>query len=247
MGIVNATDDSYFYSSRVADVSGFISRVEKLVADGASIIDLGACSTRPGFTMVSEELEWERLKPLLEEYRVRFRDIPLSIDTFRSSIVRKAFSLLQFPFIVNDITSAEEDNLMLPTVVSLGLGYVAMHHKGTLETMHEAYSYDNIVDEVKEYFQRFGERAAAAGLTDYYIDPGFGFSKTIEDNMTLLENIGKLTSIGKPVLIGISRKSFIYKPLGLGPDSDVVLRETAKWHDYAADKGVSVLRVHEIC
>ncbi len=246
MGIVNATDDSYFYKSRVNHPESFTNRVNQLISDGASIIDIGACSTRPGFTLISEEEEWDRLYPLLEVYKERFRNTTLSIDTFRSAIIRRASELLGFEFIVNDISSGDFDAEMLPTVGRLGLTYIAMHHKGSISTMHEQYHYDDIVADVIEYFIKFANLAEKHKLKGYYIDPGFGFSKSIDDNVELLKRVGELRVLNRPILIGISRKSFIYQPLGLKPEDDKVLDETRKWQEYAINSGVSILRVHDI-
>lgn len=246
MGIVNANGDSFYDISRVQSEEDFILRTGNLIDAGADIIDLGACSTRPGFEIISEEEEWSRLEPYLKLYKSHFSNTPLSIDTFRSSIIQNALNLLGFEVIINDITSGDADPFMLPFAGMNGLKYIAMHHKGDLKTMHDNYDYEDVVKDVINYFESFKEKAEMFGIEDYAIDPGFGFSKSAEDNLMLLKRIGELTVLERAILIGISRKSFIYKPMGLNPDDPEVLEETVRLQKYAVSNGVSILRVHDI-
>ena len=159
MGIVNLTDDSYFAESRCADSSSALDRVAKLLAEGADIIDVGACSSRPGSQPVGEEMEWRRLEPFLRAVVNRFPDIRLSVDTYWSSIVRKAHALIG-DFIVNDISAGQEDEHMLSVVGELGLQYVAMHMRGNSMTMQEMTDYDSVTQDVLEYFKAFSIKAA---------------------------------------------------------------------------------------
>ena len=240
MGIVNLTDDSYFSDSRCTDVQAALSRVETMLAEGADIIDIGACSTRPGSLPVGAEEEWRRLEPVLTALKDRFPGITISIDTYWASVVEKAYSLIG-QFIVNDISAGEDDPLMLPTVGRLGLQYIAMHKKGTPENMQSNTDYDDVVGEIVEYFDRFAEKAAACGIKDWVADPGFGFSKTIEQNYEILRNLSRFN---RKVLVGVSRKSMIYKYLGITPEES--LPATQVLHLAALQNGADILRVHDV-
>ena len=240
MGIVNLTDDSYFSDSRCTDVQAALSRVETMLVEGADIIDIGACSTRPGSLPVGAEEEWRRLEPVLKALKDSFPDITISIDTYWASVVEKAYSLIG-QFIVNDISAGEDDPLMLPTVGRLGLQYIAMHKKGTPENMQSNTDYDDVVGEIVEYFDRFAEKAAACGIKDWVADPGFGFSKTIEQNYEILRNLSRFNC---KVLVGVSRKSMIYKYLGITPEES--LPATQVLHLAALQNGADILRVHDV-
>ena len=240
MGIVNLTDDSYFSDSRCTDVQAALGRIETLLGEGADIIDIGACSTRPGSLPVGAEEEWRRLEPVLTALKDRFPGITISIDTYWASVVEKAYGLIG-PFIVNDISAGEDDPQMLPTVGRLGLQYIAMHKKGTPENMQANTDYDDVVGEIVEYFDRFAEKAAAHGINDWVADPGFGFSKTIEQNYEILKNLGRF---GRKVLVGVSRKSMVYKYLGITPEES--LPATQVVHLAALQGGADILRVHDV-
>lgn len=240
MGIVNLTDDSYFSESRCADVQAALSRIEELLGEGADIIDIGACSTRPGSVPVGADEEWRRLEPVLKAVKERFPGLVISIDTYWASVVEKAYALIG-PFIVNDISAGEDDPRMLPTVGRLGLQYIAMHKRGTPENMQSNTNYADVVGEIVEYFGRFAEKAAANGITDWVADPGFGFAKTIEQNYEILRNLSRLN--GK-ILVGVSRKSMIYKYLGITPEE--ALPATQVLHLAALQNGADILRVHDV-
>lgn len=249
MGIVNLTDDSYFSESRclgassASTVDNAFRRVDQMIGQGASIIDIGACSTRPGAELVSEDVEWERMSPILSAFRRSYPDIEVSIDTFRSGIVKKAYDQLG-SFIVNDITAGEGDEDMLPVVGSLGLGYVAMHSRGIPKTMQSMCGYSDVVSEVSAYFDSFAIRASECGVKDWILDPGFGFAKTIDQNYELLKNLKQFVIKGRDVLVGVSRKSMIYKYLDLTQDD--VLSATQVLHLKALQEGASILRVHDV-
>lgn len=249
MGIVNLTDDSYFADSRCTGVEAALRRVGNMLGEGADIIDIGACSTRPGSLSVGADREWERLEPVLKALKVHFPDVRLSIDTYWSSVVRRAYDLVG-PFIVNDISAGEDDPEMLPLVGGLGLRYVAMHKRGTPETMQSLTDYNNLLSEVREYFKIFAEKAGKYGICDWILDPGFGFSKTVEQNYELLRGLDVFKTLALPsgnpvpILVGVSRKSMIYKLLDISPD--VALPATQVLHFAALQNGADMLRVHDV-
>jgi len=249
MGIVNITDNSYYECSRClgsdggVQVSNLLSRAATMIAEGADIIDVGACSTAPGTEPVSISEEWRRLLPALDALREAFPSLRISVDTVSSEIVRKTHDLIG-DFIVNDISAGEDDPQMLSAAASLGLEYVAMHKKGTALTMQSLCTYDDVVSEVRDYFVSFGIRASEAGLKDWIIDPGFGFAKTVEQNYELLGGLAYLCELGRKVLVGVSRKSMIYKPLGITPQES--LPATQLIHLKALEAGASILRVHDV-
>lgn len=249
MGIVNLTDDSYFSDSRCADVHSALERVEQLVEEGADIIDIGACSSRPGSLPVGADEEWRRLAPVLEAVKIRFPDILISVDTYWASVVENAHALIG-EFIVNDISAGEDDPRMLPVVGRLGLPYIAMHKRGTPEQMQANVHYDNLLDELYKYFEIFSKKAQKYGICNWILDPGFGFSKTVEQNYKLLRQISKFKQLvlpcGSPVsiLVGVSRKSMIYKHFNITPGQS--LPATQVLHFYALQNGADILRVHDV-
>lgn len=249
MGIVNLTDDSYFADSRCGDVASAVQRVRQLLAEGADIIDVGACSTRPGSKPVGADKEWERLEPFLKEVVAEIPSIRLSIDTYWASVVRKAHALIG-KFIVNDISAGEMDEQMLPTVGELGLPYVAMHMRGDSQSMQELTDYESVVDEVLEYFEEFSEKAARCGVQRWILDPGFGFAKTIDQNYQLLHALEKFQNVrcadgsAPEILIGVSRKSMIYKKFNISPAES--LPATQVLHVKALLSGAGILRVHDV-
>lgn len=249
MGIVNLTDDSYFADSRCSDVDAALKRIDRMVSEGADIIDIGACSSRPGSVPVGADCEWERLEPVLKAVRDTYPDVRISIDTYWASVVEKAYSLIG-DFIVNDISAGEDDPLMLPTVGRLGLEYIAMHKRGTSVSMSSLTDYDDVTAEVIRYFRDFAFKARNAGIERWILDPGFGFAKTVEQNYRLLADLQEISaslreSGSSPrVLVGVSRKSMIYRPLGSSPDD--VLPATQAVHMAALMKGADMLRVHDV-
>lgn len=240
MGIVNLTPDSFYGASRVREAD-VIARIQEMFADGADVIDLGACSTRPGSPQPSLEEEWSRLEPALEE--IRGYSPKISIDTYRSEIVCRAYEIIG-PFIVNDISAGNIDSQMLTTVGQLGLPYIAMHMRGTPENMQQFTDYSDIVEDVKAYFWEFAQRAANAGIKEWILDPGFGFSKTLDQNYELLSRLSELQELGREILVGVSRKSMIYKKLGITPEE--ALPATQVLHQAALERGATWLRVHDV-
>ncbi len=247
MGIINVNNESFYSGSRCCDISSFSRQFNEMTAAGAGIIDIGACSTRPGSTPITEEQEWQLLEAPLKFLAERkgWSDVKISIDTFRSGIVRRAYDIIG-NFIVNDISAGEDDSQMLPTVGELGLEYIAMHKRGTPDTMQQMCDYPRgVVQEVAEYFLAFEERAAACGISSYIMDPGFGFAKNIEQNYALFMGMPQLKKIvRKKLLVGISRKSMIYRPLDITPDSS--LAATAALNLQALMLGADILRVHDV-
>ena len=243
MGIINLTDDSYFADSRCSDVTSALDRVAQMLAEGADIIDVGACSTRPGAEPVGAELEWCRIEPFLRAVVREFPEIRLSIDTYWSSVVRKAHALIG-EFIVNDISAGEADPEMLPTVGELQLPYVAMHMRGDSMSMQSLTDYDNVTADVVDYFKAFSVKADRYGIKNWILDPGFGFAKTTEQNFELLAGLHRLKELGQPLLVGVSRKSMIYKTLGITPEESLSATQAVHWE--ALRQGATLLRVHDV-
>ena len=252
MGIINVNNESFFSGSRLTAAQEVLSRIGQMVSQGALIVDLGACSTRPGSTPVSLEQEWEYLKGVLELVaRENLSGVKISIDTFRSDIVRRAYDIVG-EFIVNDISAGEDDPCMLSTVGELGLPYIAMHKRGTPSTMQQMCDYPNgVVEEVTDYFKDFEARAAACGIKEYIMDPGFGFAKNMEQNYTLFKGMPQMKSeiagfagVERKLLVGISRKGMIWKPLGITPDE--ALCGTCAMNLQALLLGADIIRVHDV-
>jgi dihydropteroate synthase len=243
MGIVNVNDDSFFAQSRAKEKDAFIARVETMLEQGADSIDIGAVSTRPNMVPVSLEQEWDRLSQVVQLFASRFSGVRFSVDTYRKEIVSRVYDVTG-PFVVNDISAGEEDPGMLERVAELDLEYIAMHRKGDCITMHDNYEYEDVVAEVADYFRNFGELAAATGVRDWVLDPGFGFSKSIEDNYRLFKGLPELAKCGRRILVGISRKRMIYQPLGLTPDES--LDAVSALHLQALLAGADILRVHDV-
>lgn len=256
MAIVNLTGDSYFSESRCLDADGRTDlravrqRVSRLIDEGADIIDFGACSTRPGSVGVGAEEEWRRLEPALKMMMAEFPETCISVDTYWASVVRSAAefllprSLAPVPFIVNDISAGLIDSQMLGTVAEFRLPYIAMHMVGTPEDMQSHCCYpEGVTAAVRSYFEEFALRAEAAGVKDWILDPGFGFSKTLDQNYELLRDMDKIAQ-GRKILVGVSRKSMIYKLFGISPEE--ALPATQAVHFAALSKGASILRVHDV-
>lgn len=256
MGIVNLTDDSYYAESRCLDddpVGTAMRRIRTLIGEGADIIDIGACSTRPGSLPVGEDAEWERISPVVEALLMEFPGQKISLDTYHASVVVRTFGLMagqigednaRNQLIINDISAGEDDPLMLPQIGRLGLTYIAMHKRGDPMTMQSLCDYDDVVAQVRKYFEDFAVRAREHGIKDWIIDPGFGFAKTVDQNYQLLASLDSLVASGIPVLVGVSRKSMIYKRFGITPEES--LPATQVLHLKALQNGADILRVHDV-
>ncbi len=252
MGIVNLTDDSYFAESRCSCTDAALRRIGQMVDEGVDIVDIGACSSRPGSLPVGPEEEWRRLEPVLKAVRASFPELRISIDTYWSSVVGNAYGLIG-DFMVNDISSGEDDPLMLETVGRLGLEYVAMHKRGNPATMQTMTEYDDVVAEIIRYFGDFSIKARDFGIRRWIIDPGFGFAKTVEQNYRILAGLPEILTSSREtsatwqsprILVGVSRKSMICKPLGISPDD--ALPATQSVHMAALIGGADILRVHDV-
>ena len=248
MGIVNITGDSFFAGSRMLASDGrldeavFRRRVEGMLGEGADILDFGACSTRPGSESVSEEEEWSRLEPALRIIAWEYPEICLSVDTFRPGIVRKVYDLVG-GFIVNDISGGCD--AMWELLGELKVPYVAMHMRGTPATMSGLTDYPyGVTAAVMDFFEGIRAKAEEHGVEDWILDPGFGFAKTVEQNWQLLREMSVFQTFGRPVLAGLSRKSFLYKPLGITPEE--ALPATMAANFIALRNGADILRVHDV-
>lgn len=245
MAIVNVTDDSFYSASRTMERSGIASRVEKAIADGASVIDVGGYSSRPGASDIPVGEEWRRVDAGIAAVREVDPSVEISVDTFRSEIVRRACDRYG-RITVNDISAGEADAGMIPAVAELGLTYIMMHMRGTPSTMQSQTGYADVVSEVKEYLLARAEYAVSAGVKRelLVLDPGFGFAKTVEQNYELMRRLHEICRTGYPVLAGISRKSMIYRLLGITPEESLIGTAALNWE--ALRQGASILRVHDV-
>lgn len=246
MAIVNVTPDSFYAGSRTFDGEALEKRVERVLEAGASIVDIGGYSSRPGAADVSPDEEWRRVDRGLGVVRNLSAGIPVSVDTFRSKIVRLAAEKYG-RVIVNDISAGELDPSMVATVVEYDLPYIAMHMKGTPQNMQSLTGYRrDIVTEVVAYFENRCARLIAAGMRREHIviDPGFGFAKTLEQNYELLAGLRRLCALGYPVLAGLSRKSMIYKAIGATPAESLAGTVALGWE--CLRQGATILRVHDV-
>lgn len=242
MAIMNLTPDSFFAQSRMESLDLIIEKVGYFIEEGASIIDIGGQSTRPGAKMITIEEEIDRISPAIEIIAKNFPTIAISIDTFQSSVAEAAINA--GAHIVNDISCGTFDPAILDIVSKHQSGYIGMHITGTKESMHQVPQRENIMNELIQYFLKKKEDFAAKGIHQWVIDPGFGFGKTIEENFTIIKNLQALQSIGLPILVGVSRKSSIYKTLGVSPEE--ALNGTTVLHTLAIQNGATILRVHDV-
>lgn len=242
MGIVNVTPDSFFDGGKLTNSDEIVSQVEKMLHDGATFIDLGGYSSKPGAEFVSEAEELNRVIPIVKLLVDKFPDILLSIDTFRSEVAKQAVE--SGAAIINDISAGLLDENMLETVAELQVPYIMMHMKGTPKTMQSLANYEDLLKEMNFYFSERVAKARSFGLNDIIIDPGFGFAKTIEHNYELLQNLELLQFHDLPILAGISRKSMIYKTLDTKPEN--ALNGTTFLHAFCLQKGANILRVHDV-
>ncbi|WP_207424085.1 dihydropteroate synthase [Desertivirga brevis] len=242
MGILNITPDSFYSGSRFTSIDTAVRRTEKMLEDGADIIDIGGYSSRPGATDISAEDEKSRLIPVIREISKRFPSAILSIDTFRAEVARAAIN--EGGHIINDISGGELDSEMFRTISELETPYVLMHMRGTPQDMKQHTNYEDIVREILQYFMIKATKLKEMGVKDIILDPGFGFAKTIEQNFRLVNNFEHFSILGIPVLAGISRKSMIWKTLGI--KSDEALNGTTVLNTIALQKGADIVRVHDV-
>ena len=242
MGIINATPDSFYKRTVQTENDDLLTLAARMLDEGATILDIGGQSTRPGSQRITAEEESARVLPVIESIIKQYPEAIISIDTY-SSIVAKA-AVSAGATIVNDISGGFMDIQMLDTVAALQVPYVCMHMKGTPADMHKGPVYDNVVKEVLDYFIARIDACTKAGITDIIIDPGFGFGKTISHNFQLLKQLAVLSICGKPVLAGLSRKSTVYKTLDITAED--ALNGTTVMNTIALLNGASILRVHDV-
>jgi len=242
MGILNITPDS-FYEGHIAKKQDKIWELaEKMILDGADILDIGGQSTRPGSQRISEKEEWERIKPVIQKIRQHNQDIILSVDTFYSTVAENAVK--EGVSIINDISSGDMDSNMIKTVAALQVPYICMHMKGTPDNMQQQANYEDVVKEVLDYFIAKIYACKSAGINDIVIDPGFGFGKTASHNFQLLKSLSVFKILDKPILAGLSRKRTIYQTLNISAAE--ALNGTTVLNTLALHNGASILRVHDV-
>lgn len=242
MGILNCTPDSFYDGGKYKSESEILHQVEKMLDEGATFIDIGAYSSRPGADFVSKEEELNRLLPIIELLLKKFPEILISIDTFRSNVAQKTIE--NGASLINDISAGMLDEKMLETVAQLQVPYIMMHMKGTPKTMQSFTNYEDIVKEMMYYFSERISKARSFGLNDIIIDPGFGFAKTLQQNYEVLQKMEYFNSLELPILVGVSRKSMIYKLLENSPQE--ALNGTSVLNAVALQKGANILRVHDV-
>ena len=243
MGILNVTPDSFYDGGSYTSESTISHRLEEIISQGADIIDIGAYSSRPGADDVSEDEEFRRLQTVLQIVKRDFPDSLVSIDTFRLSVVKKVFDCFG-TCMVNDISGGNFDSEMIAFTAKYNLPYVCMHMQGTPQTMQKNPQYNDVVSDLLAFFEKKIEEADSLKHTHFVIDPGFGFGKTVEQNYQLLNKLDSFTQLGKPILVGMSRKSMIQKVLEC--TANEALNGTTIVNTIALMKGASILRVHDV-
>lgn len=242
MGILNLTPDSFYDGGRLNSDIDILNRVEEMILEEATFIDVGAYSSRPGAQHISEDEELQRILPVIELILNRYPDALLSIDTFRAVVAEQCIKA--GACMINDISAGNLDNRMMPLAASLGVPYIMMHMKSTPQDMQEQTDYDDLLKDILFYFSERIEKARQLGIIDLIVDPGFGFAKTLEQNYELLNNLDLFQTLELPVLVGLSRKSMIYK--ALDTSSDEALNGTVSLNTIAIGKGANILRVHDV-
>lgn len=243
MGIINATPDSFHAESRAQTYDAVCQMAQKHIDEGADIIDLGAYSTRPGSSDVPVNEEIERLALAMQAIREVSKDIPVSIDTFRAEVAHIAITGFDAD-IINDISGGSIDPEMLPTVAKLKCPYIAMHMRGNPSDMQTHTNYRDVTADVLRELSAVVNRCSLLGINDVIVDPGFGFAKTTEQNYQLMANLRTITALNRPILVGISRKSMLTKPLGI--KASEAINATTALNMFALENGASILRVHDV-
>jgi dihydropteroate synthase len=242
MGIINVTPDSFYSGSRQSTVDAALQKAEQMINEGATILDLGGQSTRPNSKQISAQEETERVCPAIEAIHKQFSDAIISVDTYYTFVAEQAVQA--GASIVNDISGGTLDYNMLSTVAKLKAPYICMHMKGTPENMQQHAVYANVTREVLDYFIHRIDICKKAGINDVIIDPGFGFAKTIAHNFELLHNLSVFVMLEKPIVAGLSRKSTVYKTLGI--TAEEALNGTTVMNTLALLNGANILRVHDV-
>lgn len=243
MGIINITPDSFYEKSRKNSTEAVLQRVEQIIQEGGKMVDVGAYSSRPGADNVPEEEEWQRLWPVLSAIRKQWPDLLISLDTFRGRIAEKAVGEYGVD-IINDISAGLFDDSMFETVARINVPYVLMHIQGDPENMQKNPHYNNVTGDVLLFLARKIDELHSRGVSDIIVDAGFGFGKTIDHNYELLHSIEQFKMFELPLLVGVSRKSMIYKFLGGGPET--ALNGTTVLNTLALTGGTKILRVHDV-
>ncbi len=242
MGIINATPDSFYNQGKYSSLSEILMLSEKMLRDGAKIMDVGGMSTRPGANEISEDEECKRVIPIVSSLKKQFPETFISIDTYRSRVAKEA--ILAGADIVNDISSGNEDEKIISVCTKYQTPYIAMHKQGTPRTMQMNPKYQNVTLDIFDYFSKQLAYFKQKQLHDVIVDVGFGFGKTIEHNYQLLKQLAFFKQLQKPILVGISRKSMIAKPLQIQPQD--ALNGTSALHFIALQNGANILRVHDV-
>ena len=242
MGVLNLTPDSFYDGGKNNSLKNALRKTEQLLSEGADLLDLGAYSSRPGAEHITEELEFERLIPAIRAIAKEFPQAILSVDTFRSGIAKAAVD--EGADLINDISAGAMDSAMFKTISELKVPYSMMHMRGTPQTMATQTNYTNLIVEIAHYFAEKIQILKELGVKDLIIDPGFGFAKTLDQNYELLGKLEHLKIIGQPILVGLSRKSMIYKLLDT--DAEHALNGTTAANTIALMHGANILRVHDV-
>lgn len=242
MGILNITPNSFFDGGKYADENSVLQQVEKMLVDGAAFIDIGAYSSKPNAEFVSEDEEVSRLLPVVDLVLKNFPETLISVDTFRATVAKKAIE--NGACIINDISAGSLDENMMQTVAKLQVPYIMMHMKGNPQTMQSLAQYENIVKEMLFYFSEKVAQARSLGINDLIVDPGFGFAKTLEQNFEVMNKLELFQMFELPLLVGVSRKSMIYKTLETS--AEFALNGTTVLNTIALQKGAKILRVHDV-
>lgn len=243
MGILNVTPDSFYAGSRSETEKDIVQRLHQIIDEGASIIDIGGYSSRPNAEHISAEEEMNRLRNGLEIIRKHSPNAVVSVDTFRTDVAKMCVEEYGVA-IINDISAGQMDEQMFPTIAKLGVPYIIMHMKGTPQDMQVSPKYDHFLKEIFYYFSEKVQKLRDLGVKDIIIDPGFGFGKTLEHNYELMNHLEEFNLFELPLLVGVSRKSMIYKLLGTTPEE--ALNGTTALHTIALLKGANILRVHDV-
>ena len=242
MGILNATPDSFFEGSRMEHIDAGVKKAIEMAQFGAGILDIGGQSTRPGAEIITEAIEIERVVPMIKAIHAAIPNMPISIDTYHATVAKVAIDA--GASIVNDISCGNFDPKMIPTVVANQVGFIGMHQTGGPSTMHEVQERSDVMKTLIEYFLDKKKQFAAMGLSEWIIDPGFGFSKTKAENFELIKSLAQLKALDLPILLGVSRKSSIYKTLGV--DAEGALNGTTVLNTIGLLGGANIIRVHDV-
>lgn len=241
MGILNVTPDSFYGGSRL-ELSAVVDKAGQMLAEGATFLDIGGYSTRPGADNISPEMELSRVLPAMEAILQAFPEALISIDTFRAKVARAAVHA--GACLVNDVSGGKSDPEMFATVAALGTPYIGMHMRGTPATMNSLTQYDDLITDIYRELVEMAVKLNRLGVKDVILDPGFGFAKNADQNFKLLKELEQFTLAGYPLLVGVSRKSMVYKTLGTTPE--FALNGSSILHAWALERGARILRVHDV-